>query len=144
MNDSIRVDIINSKIIVSQAFADKCRNCDSEEYKLLQKVKSENEGYSIKLHDYKKNPAKKAYRGLTFDTMEEYILAHGSDEEVTKSISEYRELRRQGKLQRERCFPAIKSWFLDKYPEVKQFGLRKSAETDVSEDEVDFEEELAS
>lgn len=144
MNDSIRVDIINSKIIVSQAFADKCRSCDSEEYKLLQRIKNENEGYKIELHNYKKNPAKKAYRGLNFESMEEYILAHGSDEEVTKTISEYRELRRQGKLQRERCFPAIKSWFLDKYPEVKQFGLRKSAEAEVSGDEENFEEELAS
>ena len=62
MNDSIRVDIINSKIIVSQAFADKCRSCDSEEYKLLQRIKNENEGYKIELHNYKKKGLEEAFK----------------------------------------------------------------------------------
>ena len=55
--------------------------------------------------------------------MEDYILTHGSAEEVRKNLEKYEEMLIISECHsRARRYPAIKSWFLEMYPEVVSFG----------------------
>ena len=55
--------------------------------------------------------------------MEDYILTHGSAEEIRKNLAEYEELLLLSECHsRSRRYPAIKRWFLEMYPEVVTYG----------------------
>ena len=74
-------------------------------------------------HTIKRNAEKKTYKGLTYEYMEYYILTHGTKEERQKNFDEYNEMilisKCHGKAYR---YPVIKRWFLEKYPEIAEFG----------------------
>ena len=54
--------------------------------------------------------------------MEDYILSHGTEAEIAKSLKEYRELRLITKCHgRGFRYPTIKKWFLEKYPAIDEF-----------------------
>ena len=59
--------------------------------------------------------------------MESYILTHGTEETRMTNFKAYQEMRIiaqcQGKAFR---YPVIKSWFLDKYPEIARFGMTET------------------
>ena len=56
-------------------------------------------------------------------TMEDYILTHGDVDEVKKNLATYEEMLLIAECHsRSRRYPAIKSWFLEMYPEVVSFG----------------------
>ena len=81
--------------------------------------------YTVEQRHIKKAPAKECYRGLTYTYMKDYIASHGTPEDrVTfdemKLISEC-----HSKAYR---YPTIKAWFLERFPEIKQFGIRNDAE----------------
>ena len=52
--------------------------------------------------------------------MENYIMTHTNAE---KRMAEYKELKLISECHSSR-YPQIKNWFLDKYPEVKQYGVK--------------------
>ena len=70
--------------------------------------------------------------------MENYIQTHEGADTVEAVMAEYRELRLisecHGKARR---YPAIKKWFLKKYPAIEQFG--KEPEAQIEENASSYE-----
>ena len=120
MKKNIVLDHANSKIMMSKDFARKASNAESEEYQLLQMIKANHPSYSMSLGVIKKKENKESYRGLTYAYMERYIALKGSREDMDEYcnmlfLSECHKVK----------YPAIKKWFLNKYPDVVHYGAKE-------------------
>ena len=117
------VDFINSKIILTKKFYKAATILNTPEYTTLMQLRRDNPGFAIELREIKKKEGKKSYRNLTYEYMEDYILTHGSAEDIRKNLAEYEELLLLSECHsRSRRYPAIKRWFLEMYPEVVSYG----------------------
>ena len=130
MVNTLKINYTNHTIVMDRTFAKLAQDTRSEEYAHLQAVRQDYPNYQVVLRTIRKNPSKKVYRGLTYEYMEEYMMTHGTEEERRANLRRYSELREiaacHGKAYR---YPVIKSWFLDKYPEIVQFGIEEDAAT---------------
>ena len=124
MKNVLKVDFIKSLIIMDRTFASLCVNTNSVEYARLQEVRRDYPNYKVITRTIKKNPDKETYKGLTYEYMEDYILRHETDETALDVIKEFNELRNISKCHKQgKRYPTIKKWFLNKYPEVAEFGV---------------------
>ena len=124
MKGFLRMDYEKERIMMSRDFAKAAQSPDTAEYRELQKVKENFPNYTLEVRSIKTNSEKESYKGLTYSYMENYILSHGDNAEVQEALSEYRKLREIAKCHnRGKGYPVIKHWFLECYPEVKNFGV---------------------
>ena len=120
MTNKLWIDFTKRKIIMDRTFAKLVEDTRSAEYAHLQRVRQDYPTFTVEQKHIRKNPNKKTYCGLTYEYMEGYILAHGTTA-IAKEFFRMREISEcQTKSQR---YPTIKSWFLDKFPEIVQFGV---------------------
>ena len=136
MKNTLRIDHDARTIVMDRTFAKYAENTMSDEYAHLQRVRKDYPNYSVIQRQIKRNSNKKTYNGLTYEYMEDYIMTHGSAELIKKNLHEFHEMRLisecHGKAFR---YPVIKSWFLDKYPEITKFGTVDEAKViEVGED----------
>lgn len=86
------------------------------------KIKMNNNIKAIKAMDIIKNlimENKDAY-----DYMRAYIMSHEKGEDRVNALMEFDELLLISQCHSKgRRYPVIKSWFLDNYPEIKNFGM---------------------
>lgn len=123
MKNTLKIDFSKKQIIMDRTFAQKVTDTNSTEYEHLQRVRNDYPKFNVIARKIKTNPHKKTYTGLTYAYMEYYILTHGTDEEIQNALSEYRELRLRAKCHRQGFgYPVIKHWFLERYPEIEEFG----------------------
>ena len=129
MKNTLFVDHKARLIVMDRTFYKNSLNTKSDEYEHLQKVRKHYPKYSVVRREIKKNENKKSYKGLTYEYMEDYIMTHGSAEMVKTNLKEFYEKRLiaecHGKAFR---YPAIKRWFLEKYPEIVEHGMEKTAQ----------------
>ena len=119
MKNVLKLNHENCTIVMDRTFAKRSENTRSEEYTHLQQVRQDYPTYTVVRRQIKKEN----YKGLTYEYMEDYILTHGSAEEVRKNLEKYEEMLIISECHsRARRYPAIKSWFLEMYPEVVSFG----------------------
>ena len=129
MKMTLRVDHENGQIVMNKAFEKLSANVFSEEYKILQGARQDYPTYVVVRRTIKKNPNRECYRGLTYDYMRDYIDRYES-EETRESV----QVELENMIQISRChsqckrYPVIKQWFLEKYPDVKNFGIEPLAE----------------
>lgn len=72
------------------------------------------------------------YHSLTYRYMEDYIASHGSTED--RRIYDEKKLISECHSKSFR-YPVIKSWFLERFPEIKTFGVpvtEEEAETEAT------------
>lgn len=123
MKNTLRFDHDARCIVMDRTFFKNSSNIRFEEYGMLQRARQDYPTYTPVIKRIKRNPNKETYKGLTYTYMERYIQIHESSETVDAVMAEYKELRLisecHGKARR---YPAIKRWFLKKYPEIEQFG----------------------
>lgn len=114
------------------------RYVDSVEYKKLQIARRDYPGFAVITMSRKVKTQRETYKGLTYTYMENYIQTHEGADTVEAVMAEYRELRLisecHGKARR---YPAIKKWFLKKYPAIEQFG--KEPEEQIEENASNYE-----
>ncbi len=123
MKNVLKLNHGNCTIVMDRTFAKRSENTRSEEYAHLQQVRQDYPTYTVVRRRIKTNPKKENYKGLNYEYMEDYILTHGSVEEVRKNLAKYEEMLLISECHsRARRYPAIKSWFLEMYPEVVSFG----------------------
>jgi len=72
---------------------------------------------------------KPSYKGLTYEYMEKYIMAH--DDENKTIMNEYLALRGMSDEADENLaesfnYQEMKDWFLDKYPEIANFHQKRA------------------
>lgn len=124
MKNTLKIDFDHNLIIMDRTFAKKSEDTRSDEYRHLQTVRKDYPEYAVITRQIKRNPNKKTYSGLTYAYMEDFILKHGDDAEVQKALAEYRELRLIASCQgKGKGYPVIKQWFLERYPEIEDFGM---------------------
>ena len=123
MTNAIRINHFTKEILISKSFQKAAMNPTSAEYQDLAEVMRNHPDYRIAKRAIKKNENKKTYSGLTYDYMRHYIMLHATPEDEVAAIAEFEE-----KILISECYsknlryPAIKKWFLNKYPEVAEFG----------------------
>jgi hypothetical protein len=55
--------------------------------------------------------------------MKDYILTHEDEENAMIVLAEFSEMRQISRCHSQaKRYPVIKNWFLEKYPEIKNFG----------------------
>ncbi|MBP3646890.1 MAG: hypothetical protein J6K55_10765 [Clostridia bacterium] len=124
MKNTLRLDHSKRTIIMDRTFAKYAANTMSTEYAHLQAVRQDYPNYTVTQRQIKRKATKECYRGLTYEYMEDYIKTHGSKEEVATNLADYKELKLISQCHStSRRYPAIKRWFLAKYPEVMEFGV---------------------
>lgn len=122
MANWLKVDTKKKLLIMDRAFAKNSAIVGSEEYIKLQNARADYPLFNVVRHTIKKTK-KECYYGLTYDYMRKYIASHGSKETSKNILEELEE-----KLLISEChskgfrYPVIKEWFLETYPEVKEFG----------------------
>ena len=126
MKNTLKLNHENRTIVMDRTFAKRSENTRSEEYAHLQQVRQDYPTYEVIRRQIRTNPKKESYKGLTYEYMEDYILTHGSAEDIRKNLAEYEELLLLSECHsRSRRYPAIKRWFLEMYPEVVNYGSVK-------------------
>lgn len=124
MKSPITIDFENTSIILNVAFVKKASNPFSPEYAQLQKVRADYPEFTVITRTIEKKPSKESYHGLTYDYMRAYIMSHEEGENRTAAVMEFDNL-----IMISQChskghrYPTIKNWFLEKYPEVRAFGM---------------------
>ena len=122
MNSKSRVRMLHeeSTIEINKVFAKMAENPFSEEYAALQNLRKDYPIYKVRTREINKNPNKESWKGLTYAYMEDYIRTH-SDK---ASMDEFNEKRLISKCHSKAFrYPVIKKWFLEKFPEVANFGV---------------------
>ncbi len=135
MKGTLRIDMIKNKIIMNRTFMKAISDTTSEEYEHFQKIRKENPNMQIYLRKIKRNPNKKTYSGLTYDYMRKYIRTHESPETRAAAMYEFEEMICISECHSQRYkYPVIKAWFLDRYPEIANYGLETGIQKDDEEE----------
>lgn len=122
---NIVVDYANSNISISSAFAKKAFTPGTDEYRQLMSVRQDFPEFSLVTRKFKTNTKQEHYRGLTYAYMREYISQH---EEEAKPVLD----KLDDQIGISKChslgkrYPLVKAWFLERYPEIAEFGMTKS------------------
>lgn len=111
----------NGFIEMSRDFAIKASYYGTQEYEKLQSARCDYPNYTVVRKTIKKNSAKESFKGLTYRYMELYMDRYNAPKEIRK---DYEELRFQAKCHSIR-YQVIKRWFLEKFPEIKNWGKVK-------------------
>lgn len=131
MKNTLKICHNNSTIVMDRTFAKLAENTMSVEYAHLQQVRRDYPTYTVIQRQIKRNSHKETYNGLTYEYMEDYIMTHGSVETIKANILEFNEMRLISKCHGKAFrYPVIKSWFLEKYPEIAKFGVCGAPKTE--------------
>ena len=126
MNAKSKMKVFYAEGIIEMntTFAKMTQNPLSDEYALLQKTRMENPTFTVRRRQIKANPKKDTYKGLTYEYMEHYIGTHELDDQVDEVLAHFEELKLISQCHGKRLrYPTIKKWFLNRYPDVAQFGM---------------------
>ena len=77
---NLKVNHETRTIEMNKTFADKASRFGSEEYNALMLAREQNPGYTVKVVTRKTTKSDKpSFKGLTYEYMEKYILAHDDE-----------------------------------------------------------------
>ena len=126
MKNVLELNHTNCTIVMDRTFAKRSENTRSEEYAHLQRVRQDYPMYEVIQRKIKRNTEMEHYKGLNYEYMEDYIMTHGTADEIKANLNKYEELRLIAQCHsKARRYPAIKSWFLETYPEIVKFGNKE-------------------
>ena len=124
MTSAIRINHFDKKILISKSFEKAAHNPNSREYKELMEVMNTHPTYKLAQRAIKKNPQKQKYPNLTYEYMRDYIILTSTPEEELAAVAEFDNMILKSRCQSQsNRYPVIKRWFLNKYPEIKEFGM---------------------
>ena len=131
MKNTLKINHAETTIVMDRTFAKLAENTMSAEYAHLQQVRKDYPTYTVIQRQIKKNSNKECYKGMTYEYMEDYIMTHGSVETIQANLREFEEMRLISKCHSKAFrYPVIKSWFLQKYPEIAKFGVCGAPKTE--------------
>ena len=133
MKNTLKLNHTNRTIVMDKTFAKFAADTKSSEYAHLQQVRQDYPLYTVVQRHIRKNTRQEHYHGLTYRYLEDYIATHGGADD--RRIYEEMKLISQCHSKAYR-YPTIKVWFLDRFPEIKEFGIP------MSEDEAETSAEV--
>lgn len=140
MKNVCKLSHAKREIVMDRTFAKLAENTMSAEYAHLQQVRKDYPTYTVIKRQIKRNGNKESYKGLTYEYMETYILSHGTSETRIANLHEFNEMHLIAECHSKAFrYPVIKAWFLEKYPEVKNFGKKVEA---VAEEETEVQDNI--
>lgn len=119
---SVKIDHVKKTITMYRTFAKKAENPENAEYKTFQEIRHEFPDYQINLRDFNKNSKQEHYKGLSYDYMKTYIQTYEPEETRTERLDELEKLIEISHCHSKR-YPVIKNWFLERYSDIKMFGV---------------------
>lgn len=128
MKNTLKLNHAERTIVMDKTFAKFAADTMSAEYAHLQQVRQDYPLYTVVQRHLRKNTKQEHYHGLTYRYMEDYIASHGSAED--RHIYDEKKLISECHSKGFR-YPVIKSWFLERFPEIKTFGVPVEAESSV-------------
>ena len=128
MKNTLRLNHAERTIVMDKTFAKFAANTMSAEYAHLQQVRQDYPLYTVVQRHIRKNTKQEHYHGLTYRYMEDYIASHGSAED--RRIYDEKKLISECHSKGFR-YPVIKSWFLERFPEIKTFGVPVEEEAEI-------------
>ncbi|MBR5640649.1 MAG: hypothetical protein IKW92_00775 [Firmicutes bacterium] len=126
MKNYLKINHEERTLIMDRTFAKNAEIVGSREYNLLQEARKDYPSYTPIRRTIKKKETQERYKGLTYEYMEWYINEFETKENLWKSLDELNEKIAISKCHSRR-YPVIKEWFLEKYPEVKKYGVIERA-----------------
>ena len=129
MKNTLKINYEKREIIMDRTFAKLAENTRSEEYAQLQQIRRDYPTFTVVKKTIKKNSAKKTYHGLTYAYMERYIRKHEVGKRLEELLAELDEMLFIAECHSKKYrYPVIKKWFLELYPDVKNFGIDQEEE----------------
>lgn len=134
MKNTIKINHETRQLVMDRTFAKLSSNVRNEEYDILQRVRQDYPTYTVILRHIKTNPNKESYKGLNLNYMRRYIDRTEPTEESREAAhKEMDDLLFISQCHsKARRFPAIRKWFLAKYPEIVKFGMPDDLENEAS------------
>ena len=127
---NIQINHKNNTIEMTKKFYNESCKYGTDEYKTLQEVRHDYPGYTPVVTKNKKsgNDTLDIFKGLNFEYMELYIMKH--DDEEQSIMAEFKMMRAEDDASKavgakSESFLTIREWFLDKYPEVREFHEKR-------------------
>lgn len=121
MKNVLKIDYDKQELIMDREFSIKASIVGSKEYSILQTAKEQYYGFKILRKRIKTNPKKESFNGLTYEYMEMYMDRYNVPAAIRK---QYEDLRFNAKGHSIR-YPIIKAWFLETFPDMKDWGKIK-------------------
>ncbi len=121
MRNVLKIDHKNGKIIMDREFSIKSSIYGTQEYTHLQNARRDYPDYGVERKTIKRNPQKEAFNGLTYEFMQKYLEFYNVSVAIRQK---YKEMRFMAECHSIR-YPVIKKWFLETFPEVKEWGKFK-------------------
>lgn len=127
MTNTIVINNKKNAIEITKAFEKAASRFGSDEYKQLRQARNDNPNFIVVV--IKRKTAAASFKGLTYEYMEKYIMAHDNEDESI--MAEYKDLRATSEEAEAACaeslsYGEIKAWFLNKYPAIKKFHDRRA------------------
>ena len=105
-------------IEITKSFEKKASKYNSDEYRMLSKVRRENPDFRVVIVAGSKGRAD-TYKGLTYDYMKKYMEMK-EDKEGLEILSQIRKQKDDElSFEKTQSFLKTRKWFLEKYPELK-------------------------
>lgn len=137
MTNTLKINHATRQLIMDRTFAKKSMDTRSEEFQHLQSVRAAYPDYLVVRHQIRKKPNQEHYRGLTYDYMRDYICTHETGDMIGAVLNHFNELLLLASCH-SRChrYPTIKKWFLERYPDVKNYGIIPLSEAESASENI--------
>ena len=114
MAQAYKVDFTTNTIVASKATLKKAGNPTTPEYKALMKMIAEQPTFKVVEKTINTKSGKTTYKGLTIEMMKSYIDAQ---ENPVALCEEFESIRQFAKNNKQREYPLLKQWFVEKFKE---------------------------
>ena len=130
------INFHSNSIEMTKKFAKAASRFGSDEYKALQEARKDYPGFKVVTITRKSTAKKESYKGLTYEYMEAYIIAH--DDEEKTAMTAYLNLRGETQEAIEagmvsHTYMQIKLWFLEQYPAIAEFHAAQNAMSEAAQ-----------
>ena len=122
MKETFKINHENNTIEMTKQFAKASGKYNSEEYKLLMKMKKDLPNYDVIVEEPNSKKPRDNYKGLTYDYMERYIKDKPNHEDILKEFNELRGISTEYEaIMKKTSYLKVKKWFLTTFPEIDEY-----------------------
>ncbi len=140
---AITVDYSNGVISLSSAFQKKAFVPGTSEYAQLMAVRNDFPDFKLATRKFKTNTKQDRYKGLTYDYMRWYITKV-EGENAPAVLAGFEALLDMSKCHSTgRRYKEVKTWFFERYPDVKKFGMTEEELAKFEKEEAEKKQKAA-
>lgn len=132
--NGIKVDYAKNEIIVNKTFYRKAMKYGTPQSIALNQLMTLNSNFTVIVKSVKCDNEKKTYQGLTYGFMRDYINSYEPESTRQMVLDNLGQLITIAKVHENGFgYSKVKSWFLELYPEIKDFGCENFSKAGIEE-----------